>query len=192
MSVSNWKHSEPQKAFKVVIKRFGKPDFVVNKPGGMAVWLKRSLKGHPWEEVMLRDEFIPHNCPAPHHDFLTSWVRVDISPERLTDLQKLSGSVFYDGLKKLLGARCQTMEANIATTKVALDIINRNLTIKQIHEKELYGKTISSTKDPKNTEKLMKDIARELKKHKNVKPVGFWRGAFLDKKCTRPLASKKS
>lgn len=192
MAVNKWKHSAPREQLKILIKRFGKPDYVANVPGGMAVWLKRSLKNQPWEEIMLRDEFVPHNCPAPHHDFLTSWVRVDIHPaSRLNDVKQLSGSVFYDGLKKMLGARCQTMEANIATIKIALDIINGNLTIKEIHEKELYGKAISSTVDPANTKLLMKSIKQNLRPHKNAKPVGFWKGAFLDKNCTRPLAKRK-
>ena len=155
MTLSNWQYKkEIEKEYLRLVDRFGLPSYIVDQRGGLAIWLKDKLKDTPFVEMLLRDEYIPHHCPATHHDFLYSYVKVEIRPPLMLALKQLSGSVFYDGLKKLLGARCQSIEANIATLKIATDIINGNLTIEEIHQNELYGKAIQSTRDPKNVEIL--------------------------------------
>ena len=189
---ANWKHKKSAlKVYNDLKNKYniGAPSYISNKRGGLAMWLKDKLKEYPFEEIMLRDEWILHKCPAAHHDFLYSSVRVSVPPQKMCDLKKLSGSVWYDGLKKLLTARCQSLEANIATIKLATDIINGKLTIERIHNEGLYALAIGSTKDPEVVEGLLNDIVKNLRQNRKLYTFtkGHWRGAFSDDKCTRPL-----
>ena len=45
-------------------------------------------------------------------------------PDKLKEVLNVSGSVSYDGLKKLLSARCGSLEANMSTLKTVFDVLN--------------------------------------------------------------------
>jgi hypothetical protein len=117
MSVNNWRNPRPKKFYKKAVEMFGKPNFVANVPRGMAV-------------------------PAPHHDYFYSSIRCFVPPNKRLDVLSISGSINYDGLTKLLTARCASIEANIATLYLGMCVANGVKSIKEVKKEGLYGKYI--------------------------------------------------
>lgn len=109
-----------------VFAEFGDPDTFDPTPGGMARWKCQTLKrgGHPWEEIVLKDEVVPH---GEHADFLYAWYKIDIPNFLLIEVLKVSKSVSYDRLKKLLRVRCHKMGANVATAWIVMQIVSGRL-----------------------------------------------------------------
>lgn len=153
MSTPKYGSYSPAARYSDVVTEFGEPDAIDRNPGGGAVWYKKSMarQGKPWEMVVMLDEAVPHEKPAPHADFLYSWVRLDVpDDETLHDILKLSESVSYDPLKKLLQVRCHFMGANLATAVLAIRMAQKKLTLKQIQDDGLYANYIFRTVESHN------------------------------------------
>ena len=140
MSVNKWNHEKPKNFFPKACKMFGKPTFVANVPHGMAYWKK---KGNTlFDEHSIRDEEIAHCVPAKHFDYFYSSIKCYVPPNLRKDVLSISGSINYDGLTKLLTARCASLEANIATLYLGMCVANKKMTINEVKKEGLYGKYI--------------------------------------------------
>ena len=136
--------TSPVHYYGKMVKRYGEPNYLVNRPGGVAKWMKndgervRTDLG-PHEFIMLKDEFVQHDKPREHYDFMYSIVKVYIPPEKLVDVIKISGSINYDPLYKNLRARCSSFAANFATFKTVYDTLEGS--------PSSYGENIDSKED---------------------------------------------
>ena len=211
-----WKNKDAIKMHNNIIKIFGNPVGVISKEGGLSLWDERVLKKSKvfgmeniFVEQIVRDEKIKHMCPKKHNDFFYSFIKINISPEQLINVIMLSGSVGYDPLKKTLYARCSGLEPNIATLKIATDIIlKNNVEVLLINEKTkkikkhkyknlndikkngIYGKTITRCiKDYDFLVNTYMHLVKNVKKIGVGKKTGYWEGAFNYKngKCLPPL-----
>lgn len=120
-----WK-SKPKERLPDLVKEFGNYDSIDKSSGGQAVWKESTLKsrGHPWSRIEIRDEEISHPSPAPHFDFLYTWLKVGKLEKNIAaKILAVSESISYDPLKGELRARCHFMGANAATLWLALKII---------------------------------------------------------------------
>lgn len=186
MSVK-WVRSGPKAKFNELTSAFGEPSVFDPDRDGLALWLRKDLKSVQlygreccFDEILIRDESVRHRCPKSHTDFLYTYIKVDIHPDVLPLVQSVSGSVHYDPLKKLLCARCGSMEANIATLKLVTDIltdkVNRSLYMGGLSK--LYGDTISSTNDQSNVEEYYHNICDNLLELGSPSSQDYWPGAF--------------
>jgi len=150
--INNFMHQLPKQRFSDVVAEFGHPTFVVNQPGGVAVWKPAGI----YTKVMLKDESIEHKKPKAHCDFLYASVNVHIPDSSLMDVLMLSESVTYDRLKKQLTARCHFMGANVATLLLAMKILKNPGLTSQLHNQ--YGETIMNSMNQQN----YKNMTREL------------------------------
>jgi hypothetical protein len=181
-----WQHATPKEYYNHLVELIGKPSIISLKKGGLALWLKGDLDkvkffGIPncFEEILLRDEAIQHRCPAKHDDFLYSYVYVDIGPDILPIIHSISGSVSYDPLKKLLAARCGSIEANIATLKLCTDILTDKLDTNEYYNiAPLYGSLIKSTKDAAVAHDLYQSLYNNLQELGRPAMSDYWIGAF--------------
>ena len=136
--VSAFKHKLPKQRYTDLVEELGEPYFVVNKPGGLALWTNLGF----YQEIILRDESIKHTKPKPHCDFLYSTVKVYISEDVIDSIEDISESITYDRLKKELTARCHFMGANVATLQLAMEItINPGLVdnLKNEYESRIFA-----------------------------------------------------
>ena len=136
--------TSPVHYYGKMVKRYGEPNYLVNKPGGVAKWMKNDgERGRtdlgPHEFIMLKDEFVQHDKPREHYDFMYSIIKVYIPPEKLVDVIKISGSINYDPLYKNLRARCSSFAANFATFKTVYDTLEGS--------PSSYGENIDSKED---------------------------------------------
>lgn len=179
--MSNWIHDRPRKYLKQAKKLFGTPDFVANKPNGMALW---KMSGNSlFAEHLLRDEDVSHCVPAKHHDFFYTSIKMYVPPSKLLDVLSLSGSVNYDGLKKLITARCGGIGANIATLYLASKIANGEYDIQYVKKKGLYASHIRG--EEKSYDDMKKELGRmKRKNHKKYsRQLDLPRYALAFKKC---------
>tara|TARA_Y100000816_G_scaffold274562_1_gene241953 strand:- start:584 stop:1561 length:978 start_codon:yes stop_codon:yes gene_type:complete len=158
----NWYHTKPKDYYPECVKMFGKPTALSTARHGFAYWKTKGL----FDEHLLRDEDVKHCVPRPHHDYFYSSVKFFVPEDKFCDVLKVSGSLAYDGLKKLLTARCGGIGANYATIYLGMMIAQGKLTLKQVQSGDMYPKMIRGELIPHN--KLHK-IMYKLKKENNKK-----------------------
>ena len=166
--LSNWINQQddgPVSKFNSIIQKYGNPQILVNQPGGMCIWNKFD-KNDPHIRIELKDEYIAHCAPAKHHDFLYSYVKIYVPPEKLSEIQSISGSVNYDPLKHELFARCSSFAANFATLKTVFKKLDSENTeySKNINNKDIEDETniaYVKRKVKENQNKFSKELTWE-------------------------------
>ena len=130
---SNWDHKESADYSKHLEKTFGAPDEMTDE---QTVW--HNVDG--FKRIVCRDEYILHGSPAPHYDFVYSYIDLEV-PEDLSDeLAKCSGSILIDHLKNEVGARCGSLTANATTLNFVLDVVaGRAEPVKEEYEKRILA-----------------------------------------------------
>jgi len=133
VSYKNWDHPESAEYSQYLEKTFGAPDEFTNE---QTVW--HNIDG--FKRVVCRDEYILHCCPAPHYDFVYSYVDLEV-PENLSDeLANCSGSILIDHLKNEVGARCGSLTANATTLNFVMDVVaGRTEPTPEEYEKRILG-----------------------------------------------------
>ena len=187
-AVNNWIHDGPKKYYEKCVEMFGKPTAVSNKKHGFAFWKTKGL----FSEHLLRDEYVSHCVPRHHFDYFYSSVRFFIPKERVMDVLKISGSINYDGLKKLLTARCASIGANYATLYLGLMVGSGKMTIEQVKKGDLYAKHIrgeAKTHEQMRVEMIKMKRANNKKYKKEIKQK-FATYAFS--RCYKPKAANKT
>jgi hypothetical protein len=189
-----WQNKNAFKSLVALTQMFGKPDILEPRRGGLAMWNARTLSHQKCfgmrcclAKMVVKDESITHNCPKPHRDHTYTYVKVHLSPEMYANVTKLSGSVGYDPLQKMLYARCDSLEANSATLSLATDVNNGKVTIEEIRAGGLYAKAIIVAKsNPKAAQAMYKNLCKNLAEQPgNLDHTGHYEGAF-DKQCNAP------
>jgi len=192
-----WDNEIAVNSLKKIVPHIGHPSTIAYGSGGSCIWTNKSIKNdkilkleNVFEEHILRDERIPHNCPKKHYEFFYSYMKADISPEILPYINSISGSVLYDPLKKEVCARSDSIEVNIATLRTVFYVLTSKYPkkrIEKIHSEGLYGKSVSYIKkSEENMKKTYKSLIFLYKKHKkngNITSIGYWKGAFGSKDC---------
>ena len=164
-SLSEWANQQdngPVAYYPIIVKKYGEPDIMINKAGGVCIWYIKGRGGDPHEEILLRDEYIPHSKPKSHYDFLYSYIKIHIPGKILCRILATSGSVNYDPLKHMLFARCGSFNANFATLRTVFEKMNKVDTN--------YGKNIGKAlgKD-KESELISNEAYVKLEVAKNQK-----------------------
>ena len=161
---------KPKNRYPDVVNEFGLPDILDAAPHGLAIWRADSLKGTPWKSIVIKDEQIPHCCPAEHYDFLSSAVCVDIDdPLLLAIVLSISKSIWYDQLKHLLFVRCHFMGANVATAVLATRVLLGNLNDPTTSPSKKPLDTYWS--DPNEIQTLYHNLVMESKNKNNYKKL---------------------
>lgn len=194
--LSKWKHTLPKKYYPECVKMFGPPNAISNTEGGMCIWYDR---GDLFSEHILRDEQVSHCVPRPHNDYFYSSVLFYLKPEKVWDVLRISGSLNYDGLKKLLTARCGGINANYATLYLAMLVANDELSIKEVKSNDMYSKMIRGEILP-HSEMAEKMIIMKRSNNKMyIDEIGYDYATYAfnecykeDNKITNKIANKIS
>ena len=203
-----WNNQYAIKEYKRMESLLGTPSTVSPNPEGIAIWSRSDLEGKQlfgtpvcFNEIIIRDEEIKHLCPREHRDFLYSTVIIAVEPRQVPMLYAISGSVSYDALKNSVSARCASIEANIATLKLATDLLlgnnveyrDQNIKyhdLESVHTSGAYGSLIGATKDEAFAKNLYAELCANVSKLSSPNKLnkGFWRGAFSvqDGECFPP------
>lgn len=195
-----WAENKAVSGLKRLVTQIGYPNVFDGRPQGIAIWTRdnlanKSLYGREicFDEVFVRDEAIKHGCPANHTDFLYSSIKVAILADNLRSIM-FSGSIYYDPLKQQLWARCGSIEANIATLKIALDILLGKDTLESVQKNGTYNKTIENLSDGFGgtdvpfTTNLYSELCEQLAEYRIIQPnyTDIWPSAF-SQDCLSPV-----
>jgi len=122
---SGWKNKESLKYAKKLKAKFGKP---ITEGTTIMIW--ENIAG--FKRVEVRDELIDHAFPKPHKDFVYSYL--SLTDEEITQMQdlisafsKVTGSIFFDGLKKEMGARCGMLIKNADTFTYIMNVLKGDI-----------------------------------------------------------------
>ena len=127
----NWDHPQPADYSKHLEKTFGAPDEITDE---QTVW--HNIDG--FKRVVVRDEYILHGSPAPHYDFVYSYIDLEVDEDLSDELAKCSGSILIDHLKNEVGARCGSLTANAVTLNFCLDVVhNRTKPVPEEYESRI-------------------------------------------------------
>lgn len=182
-AVGRWINNDAASKFGDLYRMFGKPTSLANAPHGAAVWLNvtgKRLFGGPtcFKDVMLIDESIQHNCPTPHKDFLYMTTLLNLTPEERDHVTRISGSVWYDGLKKELTVRCGSVAANVATMYIVMQILSGQVSLETVQNQNLYAQALTDAMDPAKAAQMHTDICTAIAARGPVTLTGFYPGAF--------------
>lgn len=185
--VMRWTHRGPIENYHKLRAKYGRPCHADYNKGGFAVWGNKRLSklGSCYHEIMIRDESVPHCIPNPHTDNLYHFIRYNIPKERVFEVIKLSGSISYDPLKKLLRVRGDSEETNVAILHTAVKIATGEKSFKSDKDRiEAYSIAINDAKD--NVAKytaMYNELSSDIKKQPNVNLDGYFPLAFPSGCC---------
>jgi hypothetical protein len=161
-----WKNENAKKYYKYTTKWLGKPNITANK---MVIWDRNILKKYKYYgynicfyQIIIKDESIKHNCPTLHDDFIYISVKIYIPEDKLINVLKLPGSIYYDPYKQLLITRCGSIQTNIVLLKLATDVAIGNINYKTVHEQKLYSKSLIKTYDYNSKDKTNHSYVKSL------------------------------
>jgi hypothetical protein len=137
---------------------------------------------------------VKHCVPRHHHDYFYSSVEFFVPKDKVCDVLKISGSLNYDGLKKLLTARCGGIGANYATLYLAMLVASGKMSIQKVKKDDMYplmigGKIMPYTQMKKKMMALKK--TNHKKYHKELK-LDFAPYAFKNCHTQKKQRKKKA
>ena len=101
----------------------------------------------PYIRVEVKDEYIVHNFPVKHHDFVYSYITINLSSKIAGKLLSVSGSILIDLLKNEVGARCGSLNANDVTLNFVEDVKKEQANAtKREYARRIKGKIITREK----------------------------------------------
>ena len=155
-ALQNWRYQQPAAQLESLVQQFGEPDWVLDQPGGQAVWLDRGI----FSRIVLQDAMIAH---GNHFDYLTFAVSgIDIPLQGQDELNRLSESVWYDALTDTLYARCHFPGANVASLIVAIDLAHDDdMTLEEALE--AYPELIEQSKDPQRYTEMLEMLEADVR-----------------------------
>lgn len=148
--ISNWLHAGPKAAYAATVAEFGSPDWVVNKPGGEAVWQNRAF----YSRITLRD--------VPHAHFLCFAVQgIDLPLEGIDELARLSELVTYDAATDTLKSRHSFAGGNVAALIVAIDLAHDD-TMSLEEAQQALPQLIQDAADPDRYAEMVQALAQDV------------------------------
>jgi hypothetical protein len=106
---------KPRMTGQMLIRKYGRPDVAGSR---MLVWYD---KGSYKRIALARDEQ-PHNFPMPHTDYLAETVSYAVPLDKLNDVARYDGSVWFHRTRGELTAQCDKEEMNNLALNLAHDI----------------------------------------------------------------------
>lgn len=168
----NWVNKEPVSKLEILNSQLGEPSMIVDQPYGAIFWrdsesMQQTINfnfGFPsvFVKHMLTDETTLHTCPVPHKDYFYSYIKVLLNTNTLNQINKLSGSIGYDKVKKLLWARCNCLAGNIVTLTLAMEILVLGTNVNEFARTGIYVKKLAEVMHPDTGPEMCKKIYARL------------------------------
>lgn len=182
-----WINPHSIQNYYLLRKKYGKPCYSDFSSGGSATWSSKKLKsiGSSYHEIIVKDENVPHCVPTPHNDHLYHYIQYGIPKERVFEVIKLSGSLSYDPLKKLICSRSDSEEGNVATLWLAVKIAKGEQSFETDQARaEAYIIAINNAKN--NITKYLSmydELTADIKSQPNPNLDGYFPLAFPSGCC---------
>lgn len=122
-------------------------NLLIGKYGQPAAAGERVLVWHntgPFVRTELHRDAQPHNFPMPHVDYLTQTVKHSVPADKLDDLFRYDGSVWYHRTRGELSAQCDVEAMNFLALNLSHDVITGKRTVNDA--RAFYGRTAKAFK----------------------------------------------
>ena len=149
-----WQNKSASDYVHILASKYGQPSAVDPTPNGMAIWKSDKLMNTCLDRIEVRDEIIPHSIPNNHFDYVYAWINYSVSPQKYMDVMNLSETIGYDASKKQVWARCNTIEAAIATLALVTQIGEDHINLNYAKTNDLYSHYLIATEDSEQFSRL--------------------------------------
>ena len=137
-----------------------KPDIYDPEAGGRAVWIdpptfftsEKSL----YADIVIKDVGYYHEKPADHLDFYFISLKYHISPDKLSNIHKITGSAYYYPIGELLYAGCHFPSASIVTFDIIKEYNENKISLEDA--REVYNNRIAHAAEEYNKAAIGGDI----------------------------------
>lgn len=118
--IKQWNNEEPAMYALDLIERLGPPTGI----GKDFISWNNEMLPKPYTEVKVIDEYVFHNFPGNHYDFVYTSAKIKLTPDQACKLIKSSSSIIPDLLRNIVTARCGGLTKNDVTLAYAYDVGN--------------------------------------------------------------------
>jgi len=152
--IKGWR-KEPRESAERLIEYYGEPN---EYSPSQLVWYNTA---DGWKRTVLTNEEVPHDFPAPHHDFLEQIIDYKAPVDMFTRLAEYDGSVIAERTKGELSARCGGTSMNFVAINLAHDIVVGKRTVEEARSEysRLY-KEYKRGEKPPYTEKFQFSVPK--------------------------------
>lgn len=152
--MTEWQNRSAADYIHILATFYGQPSAVDPTAGGIAIWKRELLQNTCLQRLEIRDEAIPHCMPANHLDFVYVFVQYELIPSRRVEVMSLTKNVGYDAEKKLLWARCGTVQAAIATLALVTQLGNGSINLNYALANEMLAHYLVASQDIDQSDQL--------------------------------------
>lgn len=124
---ARFKNKAPREYAKTLVKFLGRPTGIT---AHSLIWEKEALPKPPkgvkkvYTEVRIVDEYIAHDFPTPHRDYVYTYAHIPITSEKACAVMKVSGSISVDLLRNIVFARCAGLGKNDVSLAFVKDVVD--------------------------------------------------------------------
>jgi hypothetical protein len=167
---SRWRYADVASYARAVARKLGEPTYVLNRPGGAAVWNRP--RGTCFRKVAVTDEHVLHGsaapstmataaaaaAPPPHYDVVSVSVDCAVPRDFWVPLMSTMPFVVTDQLKRTVTCRCASIEMCVA----ALDVLTRAIVNRTPGLMSQLGSWVASLRDRVQYAQMYNDLCRNL------------------------------
>ena len=144
---SKWER-DTKKEYKVLKKKYGKPNTLNPKSKGCAIWNESSTIA-PFSKIAVNDDTTTTSYyPFPRKTMIQHTLPFEIKDMKILPLLfSITDCISYDPLKKELISVGESEKSNIASLTFILMIINRKVQAPDALKQQLHGQLLKNNND---------------------------------------------
>jgi len=136
------------------------PDIYDPATGGRAIWIAPPMLFNPgkslYSDIVIKDVAYYHEKTADHLDFYFMSLNYNIKPDKIANLNKITGSAYYYPVGELLYAGCHFPSASIITFAIIKEYNEDKISLEDARES--YNNRIKQASDEYNKSATSGDI----------------------------------
>lgn len=113
--LSTWQ-GPPKEGAYMMIRKYGLPN---EATASRLIWYYNG----PWKRTIVHRDYVPHNFPAPHVDFLQQFIDYRVPADLFDEIAKYDGSVNLDRTGGEASAKCDKEPMNFLALNLLNDIV---------------------------------------------------------------------
>ena len=119
-----------QRVYEMIQVLNRNPDMLGTKKGQSAIWYDVGS----YHKVEIQDQAYQHTKPERHSDFIFVWLRIQMKPEKVADINKITSAAFYYEPGQLLCASGNFLGESIATFSVLKEYNDCKINLEEARE----------------------------------------------------------
>lgn len=125
-----------------IVSVYGEPDSLVNKYGGLAIWLNKDF----YKRIELYDIISINTFPIPQNDIICLIIHIKISKDMWEKISIMCSNLSYDFLNNDIYIRCPTINYGNALLSIVILILNGTISSRKLNNYPIIKTAINSNR----------------------------------------------